>query len=361
MKLDTLLAQALQHNASDLHLSVGIPPVCRINGQLIHLNFPPCTPQDIMEMLQSILTREELARLEQDGEIDFSYMPACVEDIRTRLSAYRQRGSYSIAMRILSQQIPTFEQLGLPQKVAEDFCRLQHGLVLVTGPTGTGKTTTIASMLDWINHNRACHVITIEDPIEYHHKHDLSMIHQRETGRDTQSFNTALRAALRQDPDIIFIGEMRDLESISIALTAAETGHLVFSTLHTIGAAKAIDRIIDVFPQYQQAQIRTQLSMVLRGTISQQLVPHKSGTGRVLATEVMVMTPAISNLIRENHVAQISNAILTGSSIGMHIMDADLIRLCRLGAITPLDAKRFAVFPEYMEHQLGHGKGGKDA
>ena len=241
----------------------------------------------------------------------------------------------------------------------EKLCSLKHGLVIVTGPTGTGKTTTITAMIDWINKNRSTHIITIEDPIEYYHKHDKSIIHQRERGTDTADYNSALRAALRQDPDVIFIGEMRDLESISTAITAAETGHLVFSTLHTLSAAKTIDRIIDIFPSGQQQQIRTQLSMVLQGIISQQLLPSKDGSSRVLASEVLIMTPATANLIRENKISQIQNNITTGANLGMRTMDASLICLANEGKIDVKDAVGFASYPDYVKQNINVKKGAR--
>ncbi|MFY9613041.1 MAG: PilT/PilU family type 4a pilus ATPase, partial [Tissierellaceae bacterium] len=250
-----------------------------------------------------------------------------------RINAFKQRGSYGMVLRIIPLVIPSMEALGLP-KVVEELARLRRGMVLVTGPTGSGKSTTLATMVNQINHERNCHVLTLEDPIEYLHKHQEALVTQREVGSDTGSFANALRAALRQDPDVILVGEMRDLETISIALTAAETGHLVFSTLHTSGAAKTIDRIIDVFPPHQQHQVRVQLSSVIQGIISQQLLPKADGVGRVAAFEVMIATPAIRNLIREDKIHQIDTSIQTGASHKMQTMDNSLIELYRRGDIT---------------------------
>lgn len=353
LSVHCVIEAALAQSPSDLHLSVGIPPVCRINGQLERMNdFGVITGEVMEHWLAELLSPEQLAELRGKGDLDISLTPGVDHTVRMRLNAYRQRGSYSIALRVLNQDIPAFEDLGIPRNIAERFCNLHHGLVLVTGPTGTGKTTSISSMIDWINHNRACHVITIEDPIEYFHKHDRSMVHQRETGSDTASFASALRGALREDPDVLFIGEMRDLESVATALTAAETGHLVFSTLHTIGAAKTIDRIIDVFPMNQQQQIRVQLASTLQGIISQQLVLTADGSSRALAAEIMIATPAIRNMIRENHVQMVDSAIATNAKIGMTTMDASLVRLVQQGRVTAEEARVYASTPEQFDQML---------
>ncbi len=265
------------------------------------------------------------------GEIDFSY--SAPKQGRFRVNAYIQRGSYGLALRIIPLEIPSMQKLGLPP-VISDLTRLARGLVLVTGPTGSGKSTTLATMIDQINRERKKHILTLEDPIEYLHKHNKSIVNQREIGTDSKSFSSALRGALRQDPDVILVGEMRDLDTISIAITAAETGHLVLSTLHTLGSAKTIDRIIDVFPPYQQQQIRVQLASVLQAVISQQLLPKADGNGRVAAMEVMIVTPAIRNLIREDKVHQIGTAIQTGSKYRMQTMDNSLTELYRRGQIS---------------------------
>ena len=330
ISVHAVIEAALAQSPSDLHLSVGVPPVCRVNGQLVRMNdFGIINSETMESWLAELLSQNQLLELRNKGYLDISLTPRADHAVRMRLNAYRQRGSYSVALRVLNQDIPSFEELGIPRSIAERFCNMHHGLVLVTGPTGTGKTTSISAMIDWINHNRACHVITIEDPIEYFHKHDRSMVHQRETGTDTANFATALRGALREDPDVLFIGEMRDLESVATALTAAETGHLVFSTLHTIGAAKTIDRIIDVFPMNQQQQIRVQLASTLQGIISQQLLLTADGTSRALAAEIMIATPAIRNMIRENHVQMVDSVITTNAKIGMCSLDASLVRLVK--------------------------------
>ncbi len=347
-----IIAKALERNPSDLHISAGVAPVCRVDGRLLPLDIPAPSADDTLAYAKELLSPEQFVQLELNGELDVALASDESRTVRMRLNAFRQRGSYSLAFRILNQKIPPFDELGLSPEICEGFCRLQHGLVLVTGATGTGKTTTITAMIDWINKNRSCHIITLEDPIEYYHRHNRSIVHQREIGPDTRSFASALRAALRQDPDVIFVGEMRDLDSISTAITAAETGHLVFSTLHTIGSAKTIDRIIDVFPTGQQQQIRIQLSMVLQGIISQQLIPELSGSGRALATEVLMMTPAIRNLIRENRTAQIPNAITTGAQLGMRTMETSLVELVSQGRISADEARIYAAVPENLDTLL---------
>ena len=317
--------------ASDIHVTVGRPITLRINGELVSIDDYVLTPEDTRKMVREALSDSLWAQLEENGEIDSSYSLPGVG--RYRINAFKQRGSYGMVLRIIPFEIPSMEALGLP-KVVEELARLRRGMVLVTGPTGSGKSTTLATMVNQINHERNCHVLTLEDPIEYLHKHQEALVTQREVGSDTGSFANALRAALRQDTDVILVGEMRDLETISIALTAAETGHLVFSTLHTSGAAKTIDRIIDVFPPHQQHQVRVQLSSVIQGIISQQLLPKADGVGRVAAFEVMIATPAIRNLIREDKIHQIDTSIQTGASHKMQTMDNSLIELYRRGDIT---------------------------
>ncbi len=317
--------------ASDIHVTVGRPITLRINGELVSIDDYVLTPEDTRKMVREALSDSLWAQLEENGEIDSSYSLPGVG--RYRINAFKQRGSYGMVLRIIPLVIPSMEALGLP-KVVEELARLRRGMVLVTGPTGSGKSTTLATMVNQINHERNCHVLTLEDPIEYLHKHQEALVTQREVGSDTGNFANALRAALRQDPDVILVGEMRDLETISIALTAAETGHLVFSTLHTSGATKTIDRIIDVFPPHQQHQVRVQLSSVIQGIISQQLLPKADGVGRVAAFEVMIATPAIRNLIREDKIHQIDTSIQTGASHKMQTMDNSLIELYRRGDIT---------------------------
>ncbi|WAM33203.1 type IV pilus twitching motility protein PilT [Caldicellulosiruptor morganii] len=350
MHINEILTEAFLKNASDIHITPGVPPVFRIHGKLVKMEDEDnLTAEMVEEYVRQILTPEQFSKLEEVGELDFSYSIRGVS--RFRVNAYKQRGSYSIAFRVITANIPAFESLGLPA-VLKEFTKLNKGLVLVTGPTGSGKSTTLASLIDIMNSERDLHIITLEDPIEYLHKHKKSIINQREIGNDTKSFANALRAALREDPDVILVGEMRDLETISIALTAAETGHVVFSTLHTVGAAKTIDRIIDVFPPHQQQQIRVQLSTVLQGVVSQQLLTRRDGKGRVVATEVMICNPAIRNLIRENKTYQIPSIIQTHQRVGMITMEQSLIELYKRGLITRDDAYAHATDFDYMEKLL---------
>lgn len=329
--IEEILGAAAQHNASDVHITVGVPPKMRVNGALIDMNYPVLMPDDAENIITSILDKHHKAIYDEKGETDFSISVPGIG--RYRVNVFKQRGSMAAALRIVGTQIPNPDQLGVP-KAVQDLHTRKRGLVLVTGPTGSGKSTTLASVINLVNENTNSHIITLEDPIEYMHKHLRSMINQREVGADTQSYNNALRAALREDPDVILVGEMRDFETISIAVTAAETGHLVFSTLHTIGAAATIDRIIDVFPTNQQAQIRVQLSMVLEAVISQQLLPTADKRRRIAAFEVMITNPAIKNLIREGKTHQIQSMIQTNRKIGMKTMDDDLYDLYRRGEIT---------------------------
>jgi twitching motility protein PilT len=322
--LELLLEKTSLMKASDLHLTTGLPPVFRINGNMVRFGETPMTPEDLDGYMKQLLTPEQTARLEKSGEIDGSL--SVMGKFRFRFNIYKQRGTYAMAIRHLDATILTLEQLGLADTMSE-FTEMNQGIVLVTGPTGSGKSTTLATLIDMINRKRSCNIITIEDPIEFLHKHQMSIVNQREIGTDSANFPVALRAALREDPDVILIGEMRDYESIAIALTAAETGHLVLSSLHTLGAAKTIDRIIDVFPPNQQQQVRFQLSMTLSGVVSQQLIPEINGKGRKLAAEIMKTTPAIRNLIREGKIPQINNAIITGGSFGMISMDNALLKL----------------------------------
>jgi len=318
-------------HASDLHLTVGSPPVIRVNGRLIRIGDYRLLPKDTKDCVHQFLNEEQLLKLEQEGECDSSISVS--GKYRFRLNVFKQRGTYAISMRNVDSSVLSLEQLGLPP-VLRDLTKKNNGIVLVTGPTGSGKSTTLATLIDIINHERDCHILTIEDPIEFLYKHERSIVNQREIGSDTLNYHNALRSAMREDPDVILIGEMRDHESIAIALTAAETGHLVFSTLHTIGAAKTIDRIIDVFPPNQQQQIRVQLSTALQAVVSQQLIPRIDGKGREVAVELMFMTPAIRNLIRESKSHQINNAIVTGANAGMITMDNSLLKLYKARKIS---------------------------
>ncbi|MDY5576371.1 MAG: type IV pilus twitching motility protein PilT [Lachnospiraceae bacterium] len=335
--------------ASDVHITVGVPPKIRVNGQLINMDFPMLSSADTEALLEPLMNDKQKETFRKTGEVDFSY---ALEDVgRYRVNIFRQRGSVAAALRIVASEPPRPEQLGLPPSVVNLY-KKRRGLILVTGPTGSGKSTTLASLINQINESSAQHVITLEDPIEYLHAHKKAMVNQREVGMDTLSYANALRAALREDPDVILVGEMRDLETISTAVTAAETGHLVLSTLHTIGAASTIDRIIDVFPPHQQQQIRVQLSMVLESIISQQLIPTTSN-GRVAAFEVLHSTPAIRNLIREGKTFQIPSMMQTNKKIGMQTMDDAIFDLFNLGIINRNNALNYSVDNATMEKRLG--------
>ncbi len=340
-----LLTKAYEEQASDLHLSFGIPAVFRVDGQLRQLGDRVYTSSELQQMVEHILPINKKDEFEAKGEADFNY--ALEGYCRFRINAFHQRGQVSIAARLISANIPTIQQLGMPNVLIE-LAEKPQGLILVTGPTGSGKSTTLAAMIDYINDNYAKHIITLEDPIEYLHSHKKSVVNQREIGVDTQSFANGLRAALRQDPEIILVGEMRDLETISTAITAAETGHLVLATLHTSSAATTIDRIIDVFPPHQQSQIRIQLANVLQGIVSQRLFVKKDGRGRVAATEILVQTPSIANLIRSEKVHQIQNVIQTSRKLGMHTLEMSIQQLMASGALHYDDAKPFLNEGEFI-------------
>lgn len=323
-EIDELLLMAKKRKASDVHLTAMLSPKVRINSELVSLTEEKLTVQRLEELIRPILTEAAAEKIEKFGEADFSY--AISGEGRFRVNVFRQRGALAAVLRLVGTEVPPAEQLGIPSDVM-DLIYKKRGLVLVTGPTGSGKSTTLASMIDRMNRERNCHIITLEDPIEYLHTHHQAIINQREIGLDSQSYTGALRAALREDPDVILLGEMRDLDTIATAITAAETGHLVLSTLHTIGAAATVDRIIDVFPTGQQQQIRLQLSNVLEAVISQQLIPNCEGNGRVAAFEVMFGSVAIRNLIRENKTHQINGLIQTSKKQGMQMMDDALYDL----------------------------------
>ena len=349
--VDDLLREAIERGASDLHLSVGLPPVLRIDGSLVHTNYAPLSPAETQRLVYDILTTDQIQWYEKTHELDFSYG---VRDVgRFRVNVYRQRGSVGAAFRSIPNQVPTYEQLRLPP-ILRELCRKKSGLILVTGPTGSGKSTTIACMIDQINSEQEVHIMTIEDPIEYLHRHKRAMVNQRELNTDTDSFENALRAVLREDPDVILIGEMRDLETISTALTLAETGHLVFGSLHTRNAPQTIDRIIDVFPPHQQEQIRVQFSNTIEAIIAQQLLP-RTGGGRIPAVEVLVATSAVRNLIREGKTFQIHSAIETGAQFGMQGMDRVLADLHRSGLVSYQEAASRAIDPENFQRYLQGG------
>ena len=335
--------------ASDVHITVGISPKMRVNGKLMVMPFPVLLPVDTKRICDSMMNDKQKEHFEEKGEWDFSY--SIPQMGRYRVNAFRQRGSVAMVLRIVGTIVPTPESLSLPPSVI-DLYKMKRGLVLVTGPTGSGKSTTLASLVGKINMDLDAHIITLEDPIEYLHRHARSIVNQREIGIDATSYDLALRSALREDPDVILVGEMRDLETISTAITAAETGHLVLSTLHTIGAAATIERIIDVFPPHQQEQIRTQLANVLVSVVSQQLVPTVDRRGRVAAFEVMHATPAIRNLIRENKTHQIATSIQTSRRLGMITMDDALVELYMKGKIDRNEALNFAQDKNTMQTKI---------
>lgn len=349
LKMEDLLKIVVERDASDLHLRVGRPPVIRVDGRLEDLGNEPLTPEDTETLMASIspdMHRESIAEI---GSADYGY--AFQNLARFRVSIFRTMGAYGMVMRLIPSRILTFDELGLPPQVREILHR-PRGLVLVVGPTGSGKTTTLATMIDYINRNRDTHIITIEDPIEYFHPHRQSIVTHRELHVDVTSFADGLRAALRQDPDVILVGEMRDTETMSAAITAAETGHLVFATLHTNSSAATINRIVDAFPTNQQEQIRMQLSVTLVSCISQQLLGRASGKGRVAAYEFMMMTSGIANLIRERKTNRISSMIQTGGKLGMITLDAFLHRLYSKGTITAEDAIERSHEPDEMRKKI---------
>lgn len=350
MTINELLATAREIGASDLHVSVGIPPRCRVHGELISLKEDCVTPADAKSLVEQMVPGRLVEKFNKEGEVDFSY---AIRDLgRFRVNIFKQRGTMSFVIRLVNTDIPKPEMLGLSEEVIQ-LATKKRGLVLVTGPTGSGKSTTLASIIDIINQNQKKHIITLEDPIEYLHTHARSIVNQREIGIDTMTYGAALRAALREDPDVILVGEMRDLDTIATAVTAAETGHLVFSTLHTIGAVATIDRIIDVFPTHQQGQIRLQLATLLEAIISQQLVPTADKKGRVAAFELMFANSAIRNLIREGKSHQITSVIQTGKQAGMITMDDALLDLCVRHKITKENAIVFAQDKTALMRRLG--------
>ncbi|MEG0147349.1 MAG: PilT/PilU family type 4a pilus ATPase [Raoultibacter sp.] len=347
MNVETLIAQAHEQHASDVHLVCGLPPKFRVNGQLISADMPPLTHADC-ECYAAELAGDDYGRIKKIGELDLARSFGVV---RVRINLFRASGHVNAALRLLSDVIPELTSLGLPPEVLK-FPQLQRGIVVVTGETGSGKSTTLAALIDAINHTRAENIITMEDPIEYVYTPDKSIISQREIGGDTESYHNALRAVLREDPDIILIGEMRDLDTIQTALTAAETGHLVLATLHTKSAADSIDRMVDVFPEGLQRQIRMQLSTCLQAVVSQQLLPTADGAGRTLACELMMVTPAIRNLIREGKTPQIASALATSASVGSITMDNALIALWRARSISAQTAWDAAFDGDYIRKNV---------
>ena len=351
--LQQLLKIMVDQGSSDLHITVGAPPQLRIDGSLVPLRTSPLTPTDTQQLCYSVLTDAQKQVFETEQELDLSFGVKGLS--RFRGNVFMQRGAVAGVFRLIPFEIRSFQDLGLPPVVAS-FAEKPRGLILVTGPTGSGKSTTLASILDKINQEKRMHILTIEDPIEYLHPHKNCLVNQREVGADTKGFKTALRYVLRQDPDVVLIGEMRDLETIEAALTISETGHLALATLHTNGCVQTINRIVDVFPPHQQSQIRAQLSFVLAGIISQQLIPHASGRGRAMAMEVLVPNPAIRNLIREDKVHQLYSAMQVGQSRSfMQTMNQSLFKLYRAGEITLEDALARSSDPDELRTMIEQG------
>jgi twitching motility protein PilT len=339
-RIEVLLEEVIKRKASDLHLQVGLPPMLRVDGSLVPLvQADPLTDEAVETLIFAILDEDQKQILLKDKEFDFSF--AFGDMGRFRVNAFHERGNLAAALRLITNELQTIEQLGLPP-IVNKFAEYPRGLVLVTGPTGSGKSTTLAAMIHKINQERSSHIITIEDPIEYTHKSHKSVIVQREVHYDTYSFSAALRSALREDPDVVLVGEMRDLETIASAITIAETGHLVFATLHTNSAAQSIDRMVDVFPPHQQPQVRSQLSNILAAIVSQRLVPAIGG-GRIAAAEIMVATPAVRNIIREGKTHQLDAVIQTGAEFGMQSMDKTLVSLVHAGTVTYDEARNVAI------------------
>jgi len=342
---DLLVAMA-ERNASDLHITSGAPPTLRVHGHLVPLEYPPLTPDQTKALAYSLITTEQRERFEANHELDFSYGITGLS--RYRVNVYQQKNAVGIAIRSIPHLPKTFEELGLPAEICNTLISKHKGLILVTGPTGHGKTTTMAAMVDKINKTRDVHIVTVEDPLEYLHDHQKALVNQREVGQDTHSFPAALKYVLRQDPDVVLIGEMRDLETIQAALTIAETGHLTFATLHTNSCAQSIDRIIDVFPPHQQSQVRAQLALVLEAVFNQLLIPRKDGRGRMLGMEILIATPAIRNMIREEKVHQIYSAMQAGQKFGMQTMNQTLANLYLRGQITRQEAVSRSLYPDEL-------------
>ena len=349
-KIEDILKEAKDHGASDVHITVGLPPKMRLNGKLIAMeSYGKLLPPDTNEIANEIMSEKQLQKLEDNGQYDMSFSIRGVG--RYRVNVFKQRGSIAMAFRVVASEIPSAQELGIPDTVMELY-RKKRGLVLVTGPTGSGKSTTLASIIDMINNNRDAHVITLEDPIEFTYQHHMSIVNQREIGTDSNNYASALRAALREDPDVILVGEMRDLETIGTAITAAETGHLVLSSVHTIGASNTVDRLIDVFPSHQQQQIRIQLAGVLEAIISQQLLPASDGVSRIAAFEVLHVNSAVRNLIREGKSHQLITYMQTYRKQGMITMDDAILELYRAQKITREVAMQFAQDPDTMQNKM---------
>jgi twitching motility protein PilT len=356
MEMSQILQACVDKGASDIHIAVNRPVTLRIHGILVNLTEKSLRADDTEAYMKSITSDYHRQKIEEGGSVDFGF--AFGTQARFRVAAFKQKGVYQISLRQIPTRLLSFEEIGLPKRLTELLYK-PRGLVLVTGPTGSGKSTSLATMIDYINQNRSCHIITVEDPIEFYHEHKRSIVTQREIGIDTPSFSEALRRALRQDPDVILVGEMRDLETMEAAITAAETGHLVFGTLHTTGAARTVDRIIDAFPSHQQDQIRTQLASSMTAVISQILLPKATGEGRVAALEIMISTPAIANLIRENKSFRITSDIQTGAKHGMRTLDSHLLELYTAGIIAYEEMIEKAHDPEQVAIQASQTKKGE--
>ncbi len=354
--MDELLHVVATEGASDLHIAVGVPPTLRLHGSLVAMDLPSLTPEDTENLVKAITSEAHILKTREEGGTDFGF--AFSDIARFRVSVFKDRGNYGMALRQIPNKLMSLEQIGLPPSV-KDLLFRPRGLILVTGPTGSGKTTTLASMIDVINTEEDCHIITIEDPIEYYHAHKKSLVTQREIGVDVMNFAEALRRGLRQDPDVMLVGEMRDLETMEAAITAAETGHLVFATLHTTGAARTVDRIVDAFPTNQQEQIRTQLASSILAVISQVLLKRADAKGRVAAFEVMISTPSIQALIRDNKTFRITSDIQTGAKYGMQTLDTNLMSLYERGLISYGDLITIAQDPQSILAKLQEEGGGR--
>jgi twitching motility protein PilT len=358
VQMDTLLEFVVEHGGSDLHLRVGAPPTVRLHGNLHHLDSGPLTAEDTERLMKAITSDDHIQKVREHGGTDFGF--AFGDRARFRVSVFKAKGAFGLALRQIPSKFMSLEQIGLPSSV-KDLLFRPRGLILVTGPTGSGKTTTLASMIDIINTERDCHIVTVEDPIEYYHEHKKSIVTQREIGVDVPNFAEALRRGLRQDPDVMMVGEMRDLETMEAAITAAETGHLVFATLHTTGAARTVDRIVDAFPTNQQEQIRTQLASSILAVISQLLLVRADGKGRIAAFEIMISTPSIQALIRDNKTFRITSDIQTGAKYGMVTLDANLMSLYERGLISYADLITKAQDPQSVLAKFHGGDAGKRA
>lgn len=352
LNIMNLLKAAVEKRASDLHITVGRPPVLRIDGELVDLDYEPIDPETAQHLIYGLLTHQQRDAFKEEFELDFAYTRSQIG--RFRINLYKQKGVVGAALRVIPSAIPSLEKLGLPKIMAE-LAMLPSGLIIITGPSGCGKSTTLAAMTDIINTSRKCHIVTIEDPIEFLHQHKNSVVTQREIGSDTKSFQTAMKHVLRHNPDVVLIGEMRDLETMEMAVTAAETGHLVLTTLHTLDAPQAVDRITDLFHPHQQQQIRTQLGGALRAVIAQQLLPRASGEGRVAVLEIMLATPGIRNLIRKGETHQLYSIMQTGGKNGMQTMNQCLRDMVHAGLITAEVAEIYSPDAEELRRMIISG------